>query len=60
MPWKRGGTEKAELSTGKKKTPEGVFFAGAVNQFTVTKYILGASFELCVMVTFFFMDHGRI
>ncbi len=54
MLWKKGATE------AKKKTPEGVFFAGAVNQFTVTKYILGASLELCVMVTFFFMDHGRI
>ena len=36
MLWKKGGTEKAELSTGKKKTPEGVFFCEAVNQFTVT------------------------
>ena len=44
----------------KKRHPEGVFFLGTVIYFTVTYIILGASLELCVMVTFFFIDQGRI
>jgi len=60
MPCCRRRPPLSAKTKAKKKTPEGVFFLGTVIYFTVTYIILGASLELCVMVTFFFIDQGRI